>query len=35
MSVPLLLFFKDGQKVDENLDTVLGSMICPKMGACL
>ena len=33
MSIPLLLFFKDGQKVDESLGAVPESMIRPKVEA--
>jgi len=35
MSIPLLLFFKDGQKVDESLGAVPESMIRPKIEALL
>ena len=31
MSIPLLLFFKDGQKVDNVLGAVPESMILPKV----
>jgi thioredoxin 1 len=35
MSIPLLLFFKGGQKVDESLGAVPESMIRPKVEALL
>jgi thioredoxin 1 len=35
MSIPLLIFFKDGQKVDESLGAVPESMIRPKVEALL
>ena len=35
MSIPLLLFFKGGQKVDESLGAVPESMIRPKIEALL
>jgi thioredoxin 1 len=35
MSIPLLVFFKDGQKVDESLGAVPESMIRPKVEALL
>jgi len=35
MSIPLLLFFKDGQQVDESLGAVPESMIRPKIEALL
>jgi thioredoxin 1 len=35
MSIPLLLFFKGGQKVDESLGAVSESMIRPKVEALL
>ena len=35
MSIPLLIFFKNGQKVDESLGAVPESMIRPKVEALL
>jgi thioredoxin 1 len=35
MSIPLLLFFKGGQKVDESLGALPESMIRPKVEALL
>ncbi len=35
MSIPLLLFFKGGQKVDESLGAVPENMIRPKVEALL
>jgi thioredoxin 1 len=35
MSIPLLLFFKSGQKVDESLGAVPENMIRPKVEALL
>ena len=35
MSIPLLLFFQGGQKVDESLGAVPESMIRPKVEALL
>jgi len=35
MSIPLLLFFKNGLKVDESLGAVPESMIRPKVEALL
>ncbi len=35
MSIPLLIFFKDGQKVDESLGALPESMIRPKVEALL
>lgn len=35
MSIPLLIFFKDGQKVDESLGAVPENMIRPKVEALL
>lgn len=35
MSIPLLLFFQAGQKVDESLGAVPESMIRPKVEALL
>ncbi len=35
MSIPLLIFFKDGQKVDESLGAVPETMIRPKVEALL
>lgn len=35
MSIPLLIFFKDGQKVDSILGAVPESMIQPKVKALL
>jgi len=35
MSIPLLIFFKGGQKVDESLGAVPESMIRPKVDALL
>jgi thioredoxin 1 len=35
MSIPLLLFFNGGQKVDESLGAVPESMIRPKVEALL
>ena len=35
MSIPLLLFFKDGQQVDQSLGAVSESMIRPKVEALL
>ena len=35
MSIPLLLFFKGGQQVDESLGAVPESMIRPKVEALL
>jgi len=35
MSIPLLLFFKGGKKVDESLGVVPESMIRPKVKALL
>lgn len=35
MSIPLLIFFKDGQKVDESLGAVPESVIRPKVEALL
>ena len=35
MSIPLLLFFKDGQQVDENLGAVPESIIRPKVEVLL
>ena len=35
MSIPLLLFFKGGQKVDESLGAVPESMIRPKIEALI
>jgi thioredoxin 1 len=35
MSIPLLLFFNSGQKVDESLGAVPESMIRPKVEALL
>lgn len=35
MSIPLLLFFRGGQKIDESLGAVPESMIRPKVEALL
>ncbi len=35
MSIPLLIFFKDGQVVDESLGALPESMIQPKVEALL
>jgi thioredoxin 1 len=35
MSIPLLLFFKDGQKVDESLGAVPERVLRPKVEALL
>jgi thioredoxin 1 len=35
MSIPLLLFFRDGKKVDESLGAVPASMLRPKVEALL
>ena len=35
MSIPLVVFFKDGQKVDESLGAVPESMLRPKVEALL
>jgi len=35
MSIPLLIFFKDGQVVDESLGALPESMIRPKVEALL
>ncbi|MDY6907644.1 MAG: thioredoxin [Chloroflexota bacterium] len=35
MSIPLLLFFQGGQKVDESLGAIPESMIRPKVEALL
>ena len=35
MSIPLLLFFKDGQVVDQNLGALPEQMIRPKVKALL
>ena len=35
MSIPLLLFFKGGQKVDESLGALPESMLRPKVEALL
>ena len=35
MSIPLLLFFKDGKQVDSVLGAVSGAMIRPKVEALL
>ena len=35
MSIPLLIFFKNGDKVDESLGAVPESMIRPKVEALL
>jgi hypothetical protein len=35
VGIPLLLFFRGGQKVDESLEAVPESMIRPKVEALL
>ena len=35
MSIPLVLFFKDGQKVDESLGAVPEDVLRPKLEALL
>ncbi len=35
MSIPLLLFFKNGEKVDESLGAVPEEMIRPKVNALI